>query len=590
MIFLTIRPRYLSYSLSSNFKDNKISIVKGKVVPIQVNLTDPTRGGIPLLNASVILTIEGIDHEFTELANGTYIVNFNTNHVQAFFTSKTLSGIINVTREDFISVEFSITIIVEMEEIFPGMPLFYFLILIFSVLAIVGSIVGYRVYKKAKIPTFVKNVREIQKEIKKGKNISESLLYYPKEIFVGELLRDKWNSIGLSLGEILGIEIKKSKRLDGSIYNKPEKTHDFNPLGLVLMRWDERIGVESLEKYPQDVNVSDKTLLQVYGIHEYSGEKGAITLIRGSLNILSYYTGPESGYYIILILHLDDDPDMYEEAMANIAQILLQNLEDDAYLKMIPSLFQRLSIFPSLTYEQKLIFYYQDNIKQMIINILRDYGVITKSELNIWVKDQDLEKLVDIEAILADLVKIDLIKLASVKGVPSELIFFTKDIFMLRIPPDSLYQDPESHGLPKEAIKMYRNEIQKFFSEYRPTEEDNLSLLDILIDPEVYQTLRLLRKAIVTMKDFEKLKNKGVSDIYKVLKNLYDNKMIRIFKDQNETEYYALITDFYIDLIFPKYLLRIIKTSFEQKSKTDKVLLEYLNLLEETYTSQKSKK
>jgi hypothetical protein len=226
----------------------------------------------------------------------------------------------------------------------------------------------------------------------------------------------------------------------------------------------------------------------------------------------------------------------------------------------------------------------------MIINILRDYGVITKSELNIWVKDQDLEKFVDIEAILADLVKIELIKLASVKGIPSELIFFTKDIFMLRIPPDSLYQDPESHGLPKEAVEMYRNEIQKFFSEYRPTEEDNLSLLDILIDPEVYQTLRLLRKAIVTMKDFEKLKNKGVSDIYKVLKNLYDNKMIRIFKDQNETEYYALITDFYIDFIFPKYLLRIIKTSFEQKSKTDKVLLEYLNLLEETYTSQKSKK
>ncbi|MFX1426805.1 MAG: hypothetical protein ACFFBE_10165 [Promethearchaeota archaeon] len=470
------------------------------------------------------------------------------------------------------------------------MPTFYFLIFVLSILALAGSLAGYNIYKRAKIPTFIKNIREVHNDIKKGKEISESLLYPSKDVFIGEIVRDKWSSIGLSLGEILGIEIKKSKPLAESIYNKPTRSHDLKPLGLLLMRWDERIGAELLVKYPQDINVSDKTLMQVYGIHEYSGDKGSITLIMGSLNILSYYTGPDSGYYIVLILQLDDDPDIYDEGMANIAQIILQNLEDDAYLKMVPSLFQRISIFPSLTYEQNLIFHYEDNIKKMIISILRDYGVITKSELNIWVKEQELDKIIDIEAILADLVKIELIKLASVKGIPSELIFLTKDIFMLRVPPDNLYQDPESYGLPKKSIQMYRNEIQKFFNEYHPTEEDNLNLLDILIDPEVYQTLRLLRKAIANMKDFEKLKNKGVNDIYGVLKKLYDNKMIRVFKDENEIEYYALITDFYIDFIFPKYLLKIIKTSFEQKSKTDKVLLEYLNLLEETYTNLKLKK
>ncbi|MFX0083749.1 MAG: hypothetical protein ACFE94_18515, partial [Candidatus Hodarchaeota archaeon] len=591
MILLTIKTRFLSYSLGSNFKNYHISVVKGHRVPIQMNLTDPTQGGIPLLNASVRLMISGIEYQFNEDTNGTYILNFPTSNVNAFFASKTLTGIINITREDYFSEEFLITITVEMEEIFPGMPTFYFLIIVFAILATVGSIVGYKVYKHATIPTFVKNVRQMQKEIKGGNSISESLLYQTKEIFVGEIVRDRWSAVGLSLGDILGIGIKRSKKIPQLKQVTSEEEHYLKPLGLILMKWDERIGSEIMAKYPEDLNVSDKTLMQIYGTHEYSGEKGLVSLIRGNLNVLSYYTGPESAYYVILILSIDDDPDIYEGAMPNVAQLILQNLDDDIYLQMVPSLFQRLSVYPSLTGEQNLIYYYQDDIKRMVINILRDYGVITKSELNIWVKDSKLEGIIDLEAILADLIKIELIKITSVKGIPSELIFLTKEIFMIRVPADTIFKDPVSYGLPAQLTKFYQDEVLKFFNEYQPAEEDSLELLNILIDPEVYETVRLLRTAIVTMKDFEKLKTKGVSDIYSVLKKLWDTNMIKVFKDENGIEYYTLLTDFYINIFFPKYLLNVIKRTHEQKSKTDKVLLEYLSLLEETYyTVSKSKK
>ncbi|MFX1325336.1 MAG: hypothetical protein ACFE8N_10280, partial [Promethearchaeota archaeon] len=315
-----------------------------------------------------------------------------------------------------------------------------------------------------------------------------------------------------------------------------------------------------------------------------------ITLIRGNLNVLSYYTGPESNYYVILILSVDDDPDMYEGAMPYIAQVILQNLEEDAYLQMIPSLFQRISVYPSLTDEQNLIYHYQDDIKRMIIKILRDYGVITRSELNIWVKDSDLEGIIDLEAILADLVKTETIKVTSVKGIPSELIFLTKDIFMLRVPPVLIFKDPVNYGLPVQLTKLYQDEVLKFFNEYHPTEEDTFALLNILIDPEVYETIRLLRTAIVTIQDFEKLKNKGVTDIYSVLKKLWDTNMIKVFKDEGGIEHHALLTDFYIDLLFPKYQLNLLKTLNDQKSKSDKVLLQYLDLLEETYYNLKSEK
>ena len=120
------------------------------------------------------------------------------------------------------------------------------------------------------------------------------------------------------------------------------------PVGLVVMRWNERIGTEVLVKYPDEINITDKTLMQVYSTHEYSGESGMISLMVGSLNIASYYTGSEKGFYVLLILNLDDDPDAYEGGMADITRNILQNLEDDSYLDMIPSLFQRISIYPTL--------------------------------------------------------------------------------------------------------------------------------------------------------------------------------------------------------------------------------------------------
>ncbi|MHA1191818.1 MAG: hypothetical protein ACTSP9_05920 [Promethearchaeota archaeon] len=346
------------------------------------------------------------------------------------------------------------------------------------------------------------------------------------------------------------------------------------PIGLVVMRWDERVGTEILAKYPEEIIVTDKTLMQVYSTHEYSGESGMISLMVGSLNIASYYTGPEKGYYILLLLNLDDDPDSYEGGLVDVSRIILQNLEDEAYVSLIPSLFQRLSVYPTLNNEQQLAITYQDEIKRMIINRLREEGVVSKSELMVWLKDKYRQGFVDLEGVLIELIKRELIKEASVKGMPSELIFLIHDILMLRIPPVQLLKDPADRGLPAQLAEDYRMEVKKFFQNYRPSEQDNLRVVDIVINPQVYETLRLLRTAIVTKNDLEKLKKKGVEDVDKVLKMLWEGQMIQVFQDEMNNEYYALLSDFHVDLIFPKYLLNIIN--------------EYLNVLEDAYMSVKS--
>jgi len=258
------------------------------------------------------------------------------------------------------------------------------------------------------------------------------------------------------------------------------------PVGLVIMRWDERVGTEILAKYPEEITITDKTLMQVYSTHEYSGEAGMISLMVGSLNIASYYTGPEKGYYILLLLNIDDDPDAYEGGLADVSRIILQNLEDDSYLQMIPSLFQRLAVYPTLNDEQRLAITYQDEIKRMIINRLREEGVVSKSELMVWLKDRYRQGFVDLESVLIELIKREIIKEASVKGMPSELIFLTHDIITLRIPPVILLKDPKDRGLPAQLSEDYRAEARKFFQTYRPSETDNLNIIEAMIKPQVY--------------------------------------------------------------------------------------------------------
>jgi len=360
------------------------------------------------------------------------------------------------------------------------------------------------------------------------------------------------------------------------------------PVGILIMRWDERIGTEILAKYPEEIQITDKTLMQVYSTHEYSGEAGMVSLMVGSLNIASYYTGPDKGYYILLLLNLDDDPDAYEGGLADISRIILQNIEDDSYLQLIPSLFQRLSVYPSLNEEQQLAIMYQDEIKRMIINRLREEGVVSKSELIVWLKDKYKHGFVDLESVLLDLIKRDIIKEASVKGMPSELIFLTNDLMILRLPPINLLINPAEHGLPSALIDDYIAECKKFFQNYVPVEEDNLKIIDAITNPQVYETLRLLRTAIVTRNDLEKLKKKGVDDIDGVLRILWDNHMVQVFQDERNNEYYALITDFNISIIFPKYLLNVIKAEYERKSKSEQVLTEFVNVLKDTYLNLKN--
>ncbi len=356
------------------------------------------------------------------------------------------------------------------------------------------------------------------------------------------------------------------------------------PSGLVVMHWDERMGVEVIGAYPEEATVQEKTLMQLYSQHEFTGEAGLVSIAAGAVNLASYYTGPESAIYVILILSMEEDGDVYEEGLSDITRQILMNLESDSLNAILPPLFQRLSVYPTLKEEQRYGMFINSEIKRMILDRLREECVISKSEIVIWLKDQYKEGFVDIENILNAMVKLGIAKIASVKGMSSDLVFLSEDIMALRVPPAELIKDPVDRHLPESLVGEYTSEIRNYFKHYTPSVRDNIEIIEkVLLDPACYEVLKLMREAIVTRNDLEKLRKKGVDDVDRVLKSFWETKMVAVFKDDKGTEYFCLTCDFYIDKFYPRYLVDTIRNQYRSRAQNSKVLVKALELMKEEY-------
>ena len=145
-----------------------------------------------------------------------YSISLGTTQFDAFFTSHILSGKIIIEKANFTSEENPITIVIGMEEIFPGIPTFYFILIISSIVGISGSIIGYRVIHYARIPNYVKKIMKVRKIIKSKKKLTEQIKIPSKEKMIVQLFGDEWKELGISLNKKLkpkgkDLSIKKDK-------------------------------------------------------------------------------------------------------------------------------------------------------------------------------------------------------------------------------------------------------------------------------------------------------------------------------------------------------------------------------------------
>lgn len=362
------------------------------------------------------------------------------------------------------------------------------------------------------------------------------------------------------------------------------------PIGLIVFTWDDRIGAEIKSKIPEELEISEQTLKQIYSSHFLEESGGFLSLIIGALNVASYYTGTGLNYFISLLLGIEEDPDNYEDAIIDATRFIINNLQNNRYESLLPSIYDRITLYPSFEEEQKLAIAYVDEVKRLIISRLIDEGNATKNDLLNWLKEKLQIEYLDIDGILNSLVKLGLIKISSVKGLPSESVFLTNDVFIIRTPAAHIIKQAKGKKLSESMSSEYLSNVKAFFQKYIPTLDDEKVISDILADTDTYTILNLIRLSPITRKGLDKVKKK-VKNIDKALKKIWSAGIIQVLKDKSGEEFYFLKTDIRIEKFYPEYLIDIIRTSYNNKTVANPVLIEHLKNLRDVYQSQfKTKK
>ncbi|MGQ4875780.1 MAG: hypothetical protein ACP6IY_17080 [Promethearchaeia archaeon] len=110
------------------------------------------------------------------------------------------------------------------------------------------------------------------------------------------------------------------------------------PEGILILEWNDKTGLEIIAGYPEKAKkrVSLKTRIQAFTMHEYTGTPGCVGLSIDGVNFASYYIGQKYNRYIMLILNILEDPEDYEKKLERIARLIIDNWQDERYLKMLP--------------------------------------------------------------------------------------------------------------------------------------------------------------------------------------------------------------------------------------------------------------
>ena len=248
IISLTIVKREFTLLFST---DAIINIDSGENVQFQITITDLNNNSAPIIGVDLTLTIGGIEYStitggITDNNDGTYTVDTFTIS-EPFFTSETYIATLTIEKANYTTQTRDFTVVVKITEIFPGMPTFYFILIISSIIGVLGSVTAYRVIQQARIPKHVKKIRKIKKLIKSEKKITETISIPTKAEMFAKLFKNDWKEIDLSIEETLGIEELK-KKLPETIVELKEDKIEKKP----LKEKKEKAPKEKKEKVPKE--------------------------------------------------------------------------------------------------------------------------------------------------------------------------------------------------------------------------------------------------------------------------------------------------------------------------------------------------
>ncbi len=348
----------------------------------------------------------------------------------------------------------------------------------------------------------------------------------------------------------------------------------------MVFGWDPKIGMTELGAYPKGLAISEPLKLQVFQMHEYTGEAGNISLFNEGTSVVSYSSGPAEGIYIVIVLFADEVPEMFENALLEFSAQIINERSSPDYSAYLGGVFKRIEEFAKLDHEQYLAIILAHDQKREILDFLRRVGIISRDDLELWMKETYRREFLDITAICNPLYMNKIIK--SMVYEDKEMIILLQDVTIVRVPPPEKLFTPENKSvLGSKLFRQWVASCKDFFKNYHHSQDIVKHLAEILLDQGKYQIIKILRNKFLESSSLPQLKKVTGIDP-KAIKELNDAGVVMELQGQKGT-IYALKSDIIASQFFPQKILDLILRNYQLKSLSKQTLLGHLGEIKNFY-------
>ncbi len=345
---------------------------------------------------------------------------------------------------------------------------------------------------------------------------------------------------------------------------------------LILTHWNTSTGPEPIIQYPPEKTFPSKELLlKIWAKHETNKEKSMIEFIpededNNYISVIQRMEGED--YFLILVYKkkelFDELIKKSPEILALISKNLIELINTNKITRTISEAFNTIRNYSKLDEEENLINFFQDRMKNTILEILRK-GVISKSELIDILRHEYGFSTVNIDLILISFLHENLIIKKNVPG-SKECYFLVKDLSCLRIPPQKL----PSEKLGEKNLTKFKDSLKKYYSDYYNLSDfENKTIVQtVLFNKEVFSLLKKLRENYISVNDCLSILNNNEE----LFNELIDKKFIYETKG-----FVYLFSDVRFIKFNPYYLIEQLVERYQNEEISLNEYMEHLRLLNE---------
>ncbi|MGY5860820.1 MAG: hypothetical protein RTU09_00400 [Candidatus Thorarchaeota archaeon] len=380
------------------------------------------------------------------------------------------------------------------------------------------------------------------------------------------------------------------------------------PEGLAVLKWDDELGPVVTAKTPTGLKIGldPTTSMRVYGIAtlgetEEAQKPGFSSLSFDKFKLAVYYGGLNMHLkglpsMVFLVLDSDEDPDVYKDALPEIATQIFLNADGKKYVKMVPKLYEQIARYTMMTPEQRQASILNDPIRRAILRTLMRNGTLQATDLE-QIIFEEVGKKIDVDLILRPLVKMGIVATGWIEGLSSEVIYLTRAIFVLRRISQDTIRAVKSGSLPPEVVDGFLDSTKRYHRDYIAKLRRNLTdtiwteaeeLSKYLLDFEAYDILQILREGPKQTEHLPSLLDTTKAKLRKKLKAMEKAGILVRVNDEDGNEHALLKSSPEVVTVYPEWLIQRTVDLYNEEEIHSRQAGHYLEILKKFHPSSGS--